>query len=122
MSHTFRSANRHKDNLARFISNAFPESSVAHRPSTFALWQMSTEGENMKKIAIKKAESTELPRDLDLEPGTTTYDVLKAIGLEPAQFQISIPNGEMLHGNDPLYTKVNDGDKLLVSERATVGA
>jgi sulfur carrier protein ThiS len=83
---------------------------------------MSTEGEDMKKIAVKKAASTELPRDLDLEPGTTAYDVLKAIGLEPAQFEISIPNGEMLHRNDPLYSKVNDGDKLLVSERATVRA
>ena len=76
----------------------------------------------MKRISIKKAASQELPRDLELEPGTTVYDVLKAVDLEPGQFAISIPSGEMLQGHDGLYAKVNDGEKLLISERATVGA
>ena len=76
----------------------------------------------MKKIAIKKAASPDLPQDLDLQPGTTVYDMLKAINLDPGQFAISIPTGEMLQGHDPIYSKVSDGDKLLVSEHATVGA
>ena len=75
----------------------------------------------MKKISIKKAASQEMPKDLELEPGTTVYDVLKAISLDPAQFSVSLPNGEKLQGHDAIYTKVSDGDKLLVSERATVG-
>jgi hypothetical protein len=75
----------------------------------------------MKKISIKKAASAELPRDLELEPGTTVYDVLKTVNLDPGQFAISVPTGEMLQGHDGIYAKVSDGDKLLISERATVG-
>lgn len=75
----------------------------------------------MKRISIKKAASQELPRDLELEPGTTVYDVLKTMNLEPGQFAVSIPSGEMLHGHDQLYARVNDGEKLLISESATVG-
>ncbi len=75
----------------------------------------------MKRISVKKAASEELPRDLELQPGTTVYDLLTTIKMEPGQFAISLPSGEMLQGHDGLYAKVNDGDKLLISERATVG-
>jgi hypothetical protein len=75
----------------------------------------------MKRVSIKKAASQEMPRDLELEPGTTVYDVLKAVRMELGQFTVSIPSGEMLPGHDGLYARVNDGDKLLISERATVG-
>ena len=75
----------------------------------------------MKKVAIKKAASQEMPRDIELEPGTTAYDALKALGLESNEYGISTPSGEILEGHDALYNKVEDGDKLLITERASVG-
>lgn len=76
----------------------------------------------MKRVSIKRAASDEMPRDVEVEPGTTAYDLLRALNFDPRQHAIGTANGEILQGNDALYSKVSDGDKLLVTEQAKVGS
>ena len=75
----------------------------------------------MKRISVKKAASDEMPKDIEIETGTTAYDVLRAINLDPSQHSVGLSDGTILRGNDSLYSKVEDGDKILITEQATVG-
>lgn len=62
-------------------------------------------------------------RDLTIRPGTTAADVLSAIGLDPARFQLQLKRGEefeSLSGSDNVYGKAEQGEKLFAMPRDIV--
>lgn len=75
----------------------------------------------MKRIAVKKAASNEMPKDVEIEAGTTAYDLLRSLDLDPSEYSVGLSDGGILEGTDSLYSKVKEGDKVLITEQATVG-
>ena|GEM_PF-2558271 len=62
-------------------------------------------------------------RDLAIKSGTTAADVLQAIGLDPARFQLQLKRGqefESLAGADNVYGKAENGEKLFAMPRDIV--
>jgi hypothetical protein len=62
-------------------------------------------------------------RDLAIKPGTTATDVLQAIGLDPARFQLQLKRGEefeSLSGADNVYSKAENGEKLFAMPKDIV--
>ena len=62
-------------------------------------------------------------RDLAIQPGTTATDVLQAIGLDPARFQLQLKRGEefeSLSGTDNVYGKAENGEKLFAMPKDIV--
>ena len=53
--------------------------------------------------------------DLSIQPGTTAAEVLKAMELDPAKFQLQLQREgqfQPLSGSDNVYGAVEDGEKL----------
>ncbi|MGQ9493707.1 MAG: hypothetical protein ACUVR2_08105 [Anaerolineae bacterium] len=62
-------------------------------------------------------------RDLAIKPGTTAADVLQAIGLDSARFQLQLKRGEefeSLSGTDNIYNKAENGEKLFAMPKDIV--
>ncbi len=57
--------------------------------------------------------------DATVEPGTTTADVLKFLGLNNGAW-LSTRDGLPFGENEQIYCHIKDGDKLYVSPRAEV--
>jgi hypothetical protein len=63
--------------------------------------------------------------DLSIQPGTTAAEVLKAMELDPAKFQLQLQREgrfQSLSGSDNIYGAVETGEKLFcVPKDMTVG-
>ena len=74
-----------------------------------------------KQIAIKVAGTEGEPLDIQIQPGQTAGEVVGQLGLQG--YILSFPNSNRFFGNEePLYTQVVDGDKLVATTPAQVGA
>jgi hypothetical protein len=73
----------------------------------------------MKRASVVVAGTGQI-RDIQIEPGTSVGDVLQQLGLR--EYLLSKgPNEPFLANADTLYDKVNDGEKVFASTKATVG-
>jgi hypothetical protein len=74
-----------------------------------------------KQIAVKVAGAEGEPVDIQLQPGQTAGEVLGQLGLQG--YILSFPNSQRFFGNEEtIYTQVVDGDKLVATTPAQVGA
>jgi hypothetical protein len=74
-----------------------------------------------KQIAIKVAGSDAELEDIELQPGQTAAEVLEGLGLQG--YILSFPNSNRFFGaEEVLYPHVVEGDKLLATTPAKVGA
>jgi hypothetical protein len=75
----------------------------------------------MKTVAIKVAGSEQEPLDIQIQPGQTAGEVVSQLGLQG--YLLSFPNSSRFFGNEePMYASVVDGDKLVATTPAQVGA
>lgn len=74
----------------------------------------------MKRIVVNVAGATNEYRDLTIEPGTTTNDILKELDLQG--YQLSRDGADDILGPDEnVYVAVADGTKLIAEAPMTVG-
>jgi hypothetical protein len=66
-----------------------------------------------KPIFIAIAGSGQLPMEVNLEPGTTPFDVLEQLNL--SDYRLKKPGGSFFALGDDLYTAVDKGQKLYAS-------
>ena len=71
----------------------------------------------MKRVAVISGDEV---RDVDLQPGTTSADVLNQLGLSPDLF-VSKRDGLPFGASECIYDQVRDGEKLYASAPAVVG-
>ena len=74
----------------------------------------------MKTVAIKVAGTEGEPLDIQIQPGQTAGEVLGQLSLQG--YILSFPNSSRFFGNEePIYSQVVDGDKLVATTPAQVG-
>jgi hypothetical protein len=75
----------------------------------------------MKQVAVKVLGTEADPLDIQIQPGQTAGEVLNQLGL--SGYWLSFPNSNRFFGNEePIYASVVDGDKLVATTPAQVGA
>ena len=75
----------------------------------------------MKTVAIKVAGTEQEPLDIQIQPGQTAGEVLRQLSLQG--YILSFPNSNRFFGNEePIYSQVVDGDKLVATTPAQVGS
>jgi len=73
----------------------------------------------MKKISVSVSGADEI-KDLELQEGTTSADVLAALNLNNYQLLPDV-NGTPFQRTESIYSKVEDGDKLFAVPDSEVG-
>jgi hypothetical protein len=74
----------------------------------------------MKRISVRIAGSTREPQDLQIQPGTTSADVLRQLGL--TGYLLSIKGADSYLGDDEnVYEQVSSGALLYATTPAEVG-
>jgi hypothetical protein len=74
----------------------------------------------VKQVAVKVSGSEAEPLDVQIQPGQTAAEVLSQLGLQG--YILSFPNSNRFFGNEePIYSQVVDGDKLVATTPAQVG-
>jgi hypothetical protein len=73
----------------------------------------------MKKLTVVVA-GTGRYEDIEIQPGTTAGDVLAQLNLRDYLLSRS-PNVAFYANAESIYDKVNDGEKIFASTKATVG-
>jgi hypothetical protein len=79
----------------------------------------------MKTIAIKVGATPDAPIDVNIEPGTTSSDILAHIketkNKDLTGYALSKVNGgNQFHLMENIYPKVEDGEKLMAFHFSTV--
>jgi hypothetical protein len=77
--------------------------------------------ENRKVVLVKKV-GTNMGREVDIFPGTTTADVLSEIGATEAMVLSPDPKEGKVFGSDEvLWSQIEDGQKLYAALPTPVG-
>ena len=72
----------------------------------------------MKKLAVVVAGTGQI-RDVEIQPGTTTGDILHQLNL--SDYLLSKGPNEPFFAAESVYDKVKDGEKIFASAKAEVG-
>ncbi len=73
----------------------------------------------MKKLSVVVAGTGQI-RDIEIEPGTTSRDILNQLGI-PDYLLSKGPNEPFFAAAESVYDKVADGEKIFASTKAEVG-
>ena len=73
----------------------------------------------MKHLSVVIAGTGDI-RDIEIEPGTTTGDILNQLKLRDYLLSKG-PNDPFFANADSVYDKVGDGEKIFASTKAEVG-
>lgn len=72
----------------------------------------------MKRVAIKVAGSTEMPKDIGINPGTTPRDICRQLSLN--DYKLS-KDAQVFDDTENIYPLVSDGDKIFATTACEVG-
>jgi hypothetical protein len=73
----------------------------------------------MKKLSVVVAGTGQI-RDVEIQPGTTTGDILHQLNL-PDYLLSKGPGEPFFAATESVYDKVRDGEKVFTSTKAEVG-
>ena len=75
----------------------------------------------MKNLAVKVAGTTQEPRDVVIQEGTTAGEILTQLGLQGYLLSKG-PQADRFFGEtEVVYTQVADGEKLFATAKTEVG-
>ena len=73
----------------------------------------------MKRLSVVVAGTGQI-RDVEIQPGTTTSDILNQLNLRDYLLSKG-PNDPFFANGESVYDKLNDGEKVFASTKAEVG-
>lgn len=75
----------------------------------------------MKQIAVKVAGTTQEPRDVVIQAGTTAGEILSQLGLKGYLLSKDARADRFFGSTENVYAEVADGEKLFATTKTEVG-